>query len=95
MVEAEKEEMTVLQDMRANLEEQNPEQGTMPSKKKAVKASMTWILRERETRRTQPTKRYGIDVAMQVDEKEISKMAWKEPQAKLKPLNFQIILTEH
>ena len=63
--------MTFPQKMCTNLEESILEQGKKPYKEKAVKASMTWILPGRGTRRRRTTERYGIDVVMQMDEEEL------------------------
>ena len=71
-VEAENEEMAILQEMPVNRGEPVPTEENNPGKRKdkAMNASVMWNPPQRETRRRRPTERYGIDVVMQIEDEE-------------------------
>ena len=71
--------MAFPQEMQSHQEMANPAENQVPGKgKKAVKASVSWALPQRGSRRRRPTERYGIDVVMKIDEEDKNKKA-KDP----------------
>ena len=73
--ETEAEETANPQEMPTHQERANPVKDNFPGKgkKKAVKASVVWSPPQRKSSRRRPTKRYGIDVVMKVDEEDKNK----------------------